>query len=225
MYRAKAGLLRRPSRSCCGTMGRTLISSYASTNNSLLNYLTTQTAQTATGTGSTATSTTSASVTAKLAATADAALKAAASTHQSTVAENTLEKQQKTLASDLRAALNKAGVKLNGEIEYSVGSDGAVSMKASDADKTAMTAFLKADTGKPSFASRIATQARDALKLSSTIQQHAAISQAAHYGGKSGGVMQLYTSLMAQPRTGAAVFSVSAASSSLTYPGSLTAKA
>ena len=205
-----------------------MISSYSSTGNSLLNYLTTQTSQ---GTGSAAagttgtTGTSSASVSAKVAATADAALKTAASTHQSTVAENSLEKQQKTLAGDLRAALNKAGVKLNGAIEYSVGSDGAVSMKASDADKTAMTAFLKADTSKPSFATRIATQARDALKLSSTIQQHAAISQAARYGSNSGGVMQLYTSLMAQPRTGAAVFSVSAAASSLTYPGSLTAKA
>jgi hypothetical protein len=90
-----------------------------------------------------------------------------------------------------------------------------------------MTAFLKADTRKPSFAMRIATQARDALKLSATIHQHAAISQAARYGAKAGGggVMSLYTSLMQQSGGGSAVFSLSADSSSLTYPGSLAAKA
>jgi len=89
-----------------------------------------------------------------------------------------------------------------------------------------MAAFPNADTKRPRFATRIATQARDALKLSSTIQHNAAISQAARYGGGSGGgVMSLYSSLMQRSSTTVAVFTFSAGSSSLTYPGSLTATA
>jgi hypothetical protein len=204
-------------------MGR-VISFPSSTGSSLLNTLTEQNA----GAGSSAATAagTNASVNARVAATAKAALQAAGSSPQAAVAEHGLDKQQTALARDLRAALTQAGVKLTGAIEYAVASDGSVSMKGSDADKTAMTAFLKADTSKPSFAMRIATQARDALKLSATIQQHAAISQAARYGGKAGGgVMSLYTSLMQQSGSGPAVFSLSADGSSLTYPGSLAAKA
>ncbi|HEY4067225.1 MAG TPA: hypothetical protein VGM74_10050 [Burkholderiaceae bacterium] len=200
----------------------------ASTGNSLMSYLSAQNAGSgsspaaAAGTNANA----NASVNARVAATAQAALLAAGTTHPALTAEHALDKQQATLAGDLRTALGKAGVALGGPIEYSVGSDGSVSMKGSDADKTAMTAFLKADTGNPSFATRIATQARDALKLSATIQQHAAISQAARYGGKAGGgVMSLYTSLMQQSAGGVAVFSFSADASSLSYPGSLAAKA
>jgi NADH dehydrogenase/NADH:ubiquinone oxidoreductase subunit G len=153
-----------------------------------------------------------------------ASLQAAAGRHDASVAGRALDKQQTALAGDLRAAMSKAGIKLSGAVEFSVSSNGAVSTKGSDADKAAMTAFLKADTSKPGFAARIATQAQDALKLSATIQQTAAISQAARYGGKSG-VMSMYASLMQQTNTTAAVFTVAAGSSSLTYPGALAAKA
>ena len=190
-------------------------------NNSLLSYLT---AQTSDNTGS-ATVGTNASANARAVATAQAALQAAGSTHKASVAGHALDKQQATLATDLRAAMGKAGVKLASTVEFSVGSDGTVDIKGSAADKAATTAFLKADTSNPSFATRIATQARDALKVSATIQQNAAISQAARYGGKSGGVMSLYTSLMQQSNTTTAVFSFAAGASSLTYPGSLTTKA
>ena len=121
--------------------------------------------------------------------------------------------------------MDKAGVRLTGAIEFSVKSDGSVDIKGSDADKAVMKAFLNADTSQPSFASRIATQARDAMKLSTTIQQSAAISQAAKLAKTSGGVMSLYTSLMQQTAATSVVFSVSAASSSLTYPGSLATNA
>jgi len=193
--------------------------------NSLLTYLTAQTSQNAGSTGSsTASATGSTTANAKAAAVTQAAIQAAAGRHDASVAGRALDKQQAALASDVRAAMSKSGIKLSGAVEFSVSSDGTVGIKGSDADKAATTAFLKADTSQPSFATRIATQARDALKLSATIQQSAAISQAARYGGKSG-VMSLYTSLMQQTNTSAAVFTIAAGSSSLTYPGALATKA
>jgi hypothetical protein len=197
--------------------------------NSLLSYLTQQTATSASSQGSggaTSGATTSAATNARVAATAQAALQAASNTHKASLATSALDKQQLALGNDLRAAMAKSGVKLSGDpIEFSVGTDGSVAVKANDADKAATAAFLKADTSRPSFAARIATQASDALKLSATIQQSAAISQAARYGGHSGGVMSLYTSLMQQSNSTPAVFSLSAGSSSLTYAGSLATKA
>ena len=196
--------------------------------NSLLSYLTGRTPQNAGSAGNSAapaTGTVNANVSARVTATTQAALQVAGSRHEASVAGRALDKQQATLAADLRAAIGKTGVKLTGPVEFSVGRDGAVAIKASEADKAATSVFLKADTSRPSFATRIATQARDALKLSGTIQQSAAISQAARYGGTSSGVMSLYTSLMQQTNTAAAVFTVGSGSSSLSYPGSLAVKA
>ncbi|MDR7268985.1 hypothetical protein J2X20_001614 [Pelomonas saccharophila] len=154
-----------------------------------------------------------------------AAMQRAAGTAKTSTAVHNLDTSQKKLATELRAAMDKAGVHLTGAIEFSVKSDGSVDIKGSDADKAATQAFLKADTSQPGFANRIATQARDALKLSTSIQQSAAISQAAKLAKTSGGVMSLYTSLMQQTAATSVVFSVSAASSSLTYPGSLATNA
>ena len=164
-------------------------------------------------------------VKAGVAAASKAALKAAGGSHQAAVAVHSLDKQRVSLASDLRSALAHSGVQLSGAVEFAVSSDGKVAVNASAADKAAMTAFLTSDTHRPSFAARIATQAKDALKVSATIQQSAAISQAARYGGSSGGVISLYTSLMQEQSTNSAVFTFSAAASSLTYLGSLSTKA
>lgn len=188
-------------------------------NNSLLSYLTTQGQTGSTTSGGT----TGASP--KTQPLSQGALQRAASTAKAAGAVQSLESGQKTLGNELRAAMAKAGVKLSGPVEFSVKSDGSVSIKGSDADKAATQAFLKADTSQPSFASRIATQARDAMKLSTTIQQSAAISQAAKTAKTSGGVMSLYTSLMQQTSSTSVVFSLSASGSSLTYPGSLKAAA
>lgn len=193
--------------------------------NLLLNYLSAQSASSANSSSASATTTKSSSGTTKAAATTQAALQAAGGTHKATVARQALDKQQAALASDLRAAMTKAGVKLSGTIEFSVGSDGKVDIKGSDADKAATRSFLAADTSRPGFATRVATQATDALKLSATIQQAAAMSQAARYGGNSSGVMSMYTSLMQQSTTATTVFTLSAEASALTYPGSLATKA
>ncbi|WP_409984312.1 hypothetical protein [Roseateles sp.] len=153
------------------------------------------------------------------------ALQRAASTAKGVNASQALDTAQKTLAKDLRTAMSQAGVKLTGAIEFTVKSDGSVDMKGTDADEAAVKAFLKADASQPSFATRIATQARDAMKQSTTVQQSAAMAQAAKLSRTPGGVMALYASLMQQTSSTSVVFSLSATSSTLTYPGSLTTAA
>lgn len=141
-----------------------------------------------------------------------------------TLARN-LDKAQVALAADLRAALNKALVKLSEPVQFSVNSKGEVEIKGNEKDKAAVQAVLKADTSDPSLANRIATQASDAMQVSTQIQQSAAISQAAKMSKTPDGVISLYQSLMQQTAATSVVFSVSADSSSLTYPGSLKVKA
>jgi hypothetical protein len=193
---------------------------------SLISYLTAKTPQsTGSATGDAASTTASTNAQAQASATKAAALQAAGKTPQNSVALKALDRQQAVLANDLRSAMSKANVKLTGAVEFSVGSDGAVDIKANDADKAAVKAFLNADKGSPGFASRIATQARDALELSTSLQTRAAISQAARFAGKSGNVMAMYSSLMQQSSASTAVFSFSATASSLSYPGSLSTKA
>ncbi len=191
---------------------------------SLLNYLSAPTSASSDASTSASTAT-NAATNARVAATAKAALAAAGNTHQATVAERALDKQQTALATNLRAAMARAGVKLTGSVEFSLVSDGTLAVKGTEADTRATTAFLKADTSKPGFSAQLSALARDAGKFSATVQQSAAITQAARYGGKSGGVMSLYASLMQQSNAAPAVFSVSAGSSSLTYPGVLATKA
>lgn len=191
-------------------------------NSALLTYLSSQ----AQGQGSaTATATASTGGKAPAVTVPKAALDRAAGTAKMATAARSLDTAQKALSGELRAALAKAGVKLTGAVEFVVKSDGKVETKGSDADKAAIKAFLTSDARQPSFASRIASQARDALKLSASVQQSAAISQAAQLGKGAGGVMSLYTTLMQNTGTTSVVFSLSATSSSLTYPGSLSANA
>lgn len=190
----------------------------SSINSALLGYLSNQGQD-----GSKATAAGGKSATA--AAISPAAMQRVSGTPKNANAIQTLEDRQKDLSADLRAAMGKAGVKLTGSIEFTVKSDGSVDLKGSDADKAATQAFLKADTSRPSFANRIATQAKEALQLSTTLQQSAAISQAAKAARSAGGVMALYTSLMQQAGTSSVVFSVSATGSSLSYPGALAARA
>ncbi len=198
----------------------------SATRNTLLSYLTPQTATTDdSGTAASATSSGSKAQLTAATRTTQAALQAAASTPKAALAEQTLDRQQAQLATDLRTAMDRAGVKLTGSVEFSVASDGKVDVTGAAADKAATTAFLRADTSKPGFASRIATQAKDALKLSGTLQQTAAVSQAARYAGSAGNVMSLYTSLMQKSGTTPAVFTLGASSSSLTYAGALATKA
>lgn len=198
----------------------------SSVNSSLLNYLSKQGADTATDAIAASKIKTPIKVgPATSTGVSQAALQRAAGTAQATSASQALENSQKKLGSDLRVAMEKAGVKLSSAVDFTVKSDGSVDVKGNDADKASMQAFLKADTSQPSFASRIAKQADEAMKLSTSVQQSAAISQAAKFAKTTGGVMSLYESLMQKTPATAVVFSISQTSSSLSYPGSLTANA
>lgn len=195
-------------------------------NSTLLSLLGTSAADSTSKNAGTAASPVSSTATAKAATSASshAAMQRMAGSHKFASAGQALEAQQQALAKDLRGAMEKAGVKLSSAVDFSVSSSGKVEVKGNDADKAAMKAFLAKDTSSPSFASRIATQAQDAMKLSSNIQQSAAISQAAKFARSASGVKSLYASMMqAAPTT--VTFTLSSASSSLTYPGSLTAQA
>ncbi|MBI3345791.1 MAG: hypothetical protein HY020_01100 [Burkholderiales bacterium] len=146
----------------------------ASVNNSLLNFLTAQgqdAVQASTLANGKATTPGSATTKANTTAVSKAALDRASGTAKSLAAGHSLEAGENKLATDLRAELAEAGVKLSGAIEFSVKSDGTVETKGSDADKKAVKAFLSADASQSSFANRIATQAKEAMKLSSTFQQ------------------------------------------------------
>jgi hypothetical protein len=106
----------------------------------------------------------------RLAATTQAAIVTAGSRHQAALAGHSLNKQQAVLAKDLVAAMGKAGVGLAGTVEFSVGSDSTVAIAGGGADKAATTAFLKSDRRRPNFVTRVATLARDALKVSATVR-------------------------------------------------------
>jgi hypothetical protein len=150
-----------------------------------------------------------------------AAIQRAAGSAKTSAATQHLDDAQKALAGDMRLAMKNAGLGLKGAVEFSVTSKGAVEIKGSDSDKAAVKSFFNADSSKPSFASRIASLAGQALPLSGAIQQSAAISQAAKYAKSASSVMSLYSSMLQQTPATTVVFSLSAASSSLTYPGSL----
>ena len=179
---------------------------------------------TSTSTGTSAgTSTTATSAATKAAA--QAALSAASNSFKSSTAQLKLDHQQTALASDLRSAMAKAGVTLQGSIEMSIGTDGKLKLTGSDKDTAAALAFLKADATKPSFASRVSSLSADADALSTQLRQSAAISQAAKYAGRGGNVMSLYSSLLQQQEATPPVFALSASTSSLSYPGVLASKA
>lgn len=156
---------------------------------------------------------------------ADAALQTASQRFQSSSAQHALEKRGDGLAAELKAGLAKAGVVLEGAVEFSLDSKGELAVKGSEKDQAAAQAWLKSDGSRPSMSSRLVALANDAEQVSGTIRQSAAISQAARYAGSSGNVMSLYTTLMNQQDNSAAVFSFSNAASSLTYPGVLASKA
>ena len=101
----------------------------------------------------------------------------------------------------------------------------ALAVSGTAQDKAAVQSFLAQDRSKPGFAARLSALAQDADAHSATVRQTAAISQAARMASGPSGVMSLYGSLMKQQDSHAAVFSLSATQSSLSYPGMLASQA
>jgi hypothetical protein len=141
-------------------------------------------------------------------------------------AQRKLDAEQASLATDLRKAMSAAGLSLAGSVEFSLDDKGQVMVKASkEEDEDKLGAFFEADKSDPSFESRIASLTAEAQAQSGTSQQTTAIAVAARYAGSTGGLMALYQSLMAQQDATPAVFTFSASSSSLSYPGVLSSAA
>lgn len=154
-----------------------------------------------------------------------AALQAAAGSFKASTAQKALEGRQASLGSELRSALEKAGTRLTGTVEFSVDGQGALAVSGTAQDKAAVQSFLAQDRSKPGFAARLSALAQDADAHSATVRQTAAISQAARMASGPSGVMSLYGSLMKQQDGHAAVFSLSSTQSSLSYPGMLASQA
>lgn len=154
-----------------------------------------------------------------------AALQAAAGSFRAHTAQRALESRQASLGHELRSALEKAGVKLTGTVEFSRDDQGALAVEGNAQDKAAVRSFLANDPSKPGFTARLTALAQEADAHSGTVRQSAAISQAARMASGPSGVMSLYASLMKQQDSHAAVFSLSATQTSLSYPGMLTSQA
>ena len=136
-----------------------------------------------------------------------------------------LNKIQTALGKDIRTALSKTGYSLTGTIDFTVGSDGKVSVVGSDKDKAAVMAALKADQSAPSLESRIKALDTKAESFDKNYRQAATMQQAAKYAGRGTNLVQLYSSLMAKQTASSAVFSVSAKDSQIAFKGSVSAQA
>lgn len=144
--------------------------------------------------------------------------------HAFTATQQAVDKQSSTLITGLKSAIDQAGVKLGGTVEFSVGTAGKLQVKGSDADKAAVQSFMDADKSSPSFASRLVSLVTDANALSSNIQKTAAISQAARYSSTSN-FLSAYGTLVQGQSSTASVLSLSGSSAAFTYPGMLASKA
>lgn len=146
---------------------------------------------------------------------------AAPSSFKATAARQTLDQTQQQLAKALREAVSKAGGSIHGEVAFSLNSSSGLTITGSAEDKATIAAALKADTGSPSLASRLASLTKSAVTLESNSRASTAISQAARYAKTPAAVMSLYNTLMAQQgsTSATAVFTLSDKASSLTYKG------
>lgn len=195
------------------------------TGNSLIAYLQTATAKAQSGTGEVGDAAASRKTAATNSVASNSAVLAASHGYRSTVAQGSLDRQQNTLAADLRKALGKTGIELSGPVKFGVSSAGKLVVSGSDADKEKISKFLSGDTTKPSFSTQLIGLTSAAENLSNTIKQSAAISQAARYSSGPAGLLAIYATLSKQQDSAAALFTLSGASSSLTYAGVLTSKA
>lgn len=133
---------------------------------------------------------------------------------------------QKSLAKDINAALAKAGQKLGGTVEFSVGSDGKLTISGDEKDKAKISAVLKADKSVPSITSRLADLDKQAEAFDKQNVQASALSTAARRAGKNAqNLLALYQSLMASQTSASAVFSMSASTSQLAFKGSVSTSA
>jgi hypothetical protein len=142
------------------------------------------------------------------------------------IARQHLNLQQQSLAKEIRSALSKAGQTLSGTVDFSLGSDGKLSMSGSDADKARINALLAADKSVPSLTTRLTNLAKQAQAFDKqSVQTNAAMVAARQAGKTTQNLVTLYQSIMASQSTSKAVFSLSDKSSQVAFSGAVEAKA
>ena len=153
-------------------------------------------------------------------------MRCAQTSARAAAARQHLNMLQKSLAKDINAALAKAGQKLSGTVEFSVGADGKLTISGDEKDKAKMAAVLKADKSVPSMASRLADLDKQAEAFDKQNVQASAMSTAARRAGKSSqNLLALYQSLMSSQTSASAVFSMSASTSQLAFKGAVSTSA
>lgn len=129
---------------------------------------------------------------------------------------------QQGLAKDIKAALAKAGKQLTGTVDFTLGSDGKLSVSGNDKDKASITAILNADKSVPSLVSRLTSLNKQAEVFDRQSVQANALSTAARYAGKnSQNLLAMYQSLMSNQSSSSTVFSMSDKTSQVAFKGAV----
>jgi hypothetical protein len=142
------------------------------------------------------------------------------------IARQQLNLQQQSLAKEIRSALTKAGQSLSGTVDFSLTSDGKLSVSGSDADKAKINALLAADKSVPSLSTRLTNLAKQAQAFDKqSVQTNAAMVAARQAGKGTQNLVTLYQSIMASQSTSKAVFSLSDKTSQVAFSGAVETKA
>lgn len=142
------------------------------------------------------------------------------------VARQQLNLQQQSLAKEIRSALTKAGQSLTGTVDFSLASDGKLSISGSDADKAKINALLAADKSVPSLTTRLTNLSKQAQAFDKqSVQTNAAMVAARQAGKGTQNLVTLYQSIMASQSTSKAVFSLSDKTSQVAFSGAVETKA
>ncbi|MGC4063032.1 MAG: hypothetical protein QM749_20195 [Aquabacterium sp.] len=123
------------------------------------------------------------------------------------IARQQLNLQQQSLAKEIRSALTKAGQSLSGTVDFSLTSDGKLSVSGSDADKAKINALLAADKSVPSVSTRLTNLNKQAQAFDKqSVQTNVAMVAARQAGKGTQNLVALYQSMMANQSTSQSVF-------------------
>jgi len=143
-----------------------------------------------------------------------------------TVARQHLNLLQQSLAKDIKSALSKAGQTLTGTVDFSLSSDGKLSVSGNEQDKAHINALLANDKSIPSLATRLTNLNKQAQAFDrQNVQTNAAMVAARQAGKGTQNLVSLYQSIMASQSASTAIFSVSDKTSQVAFSGAVETKA
>lgn len=143
-------------------------------------------------------------------------------TARSAAARLQLNMLQQGLAKDIKAALTKAGKQLTGTLDFTLGSDGKLTVSGNDKDKASIAAVLNTDKSTPSLTARLTSLHKQAEAFDRQSVQANALSTAARYAGKnSQNLLAMYQSLMSNQSSSTTVFSMSDKTSQVAFKGAV----